>query len=279
LKGCPLRCVWCCNPEGQQPYPEIKYTASHCTGCERCLPVCPTGAITLEETEAGSRARIDRELCDQCGRCIDPCYHGALEWFGRYYTVDELFDEVKKDEKYYSASGGGVTIGGGEPTLQPIFLRRFLAKCRERYIHTALDTCLHTVTDEGVKALEEADLLLCDIKSLDPGQHARDTGLSNEVIIRNLRHLSDLGKPMIIRIPLIPGHTDSPENLRAAIDLLLNLRSVERVDLLPVHEYGRVKYDQLGKEYRLVADAIPKERQEDIKALFEQSGLKTQIGG
>jgi pyruvate formate lyase activating enzyme len=280
LKGCPLRCLWCCNPEGQDRGLEIKYTPSHCNGCGRCLPVCPSAAISLEETsEAGVRVKIDRRLCDNCGKCVDVCYLGALDWFGRYYTVDELFDEVKKDEKFYSASGGGVTVGGGEPTLQPVFLRRFLKKCRDGYIHTALDTCLHTTTEEGVKALEEADLLLCDIKCLDPEEHLKDTGRTNEVILRNLRHLSAMAKPMIIRVPLIPGHTDSPENLQAVIDLVCSLQSVERVDLLPVHEYGRVKYDQLGKEYRLIAQPIPQERQQDIKARFEECGLPTQIGG
>jgi len=279
LKGCPLRCIWCCNPEGQERHPEIKYTSSHCNGCGNCLPVCAAQAITLDGTGVDARIRLDRRLCNNCGECIEVCYLGALDWFGKYYTVDGLFDEVKKDEKFYAASGGGVTVGGGEPTLQPAFLRSFLSKCRERYIHTALDTCLHTVSEEGVKALEEADLLLCDIKSLDPEQHVNDTGLPNEAILRNLRRLGAMGKPMIIRIPLIPGHTDSPDNLGSIIDLLCSLRSVERVDLLPVHEYGKVKYDQLGKEYRLVAQPISHERQEEIKARFEQCGLKTQIGG
>lgn len=279
LKGCPLRCVWCCNPEGQERHPEIKYTSSHCNACGRCLPVCPTQAMTLDPVAEGSRARLDRKLCDNCGKCIDVCFLGALDWFGKYYTVDELFDEIKKDEAFYSASGGGVTVGGGEPTLQPAFLRRFLKKCRERYIHTALDTCLHTQSQEGIQALEEADLIICDIKSLDSGRHQKDTGLPNEVILRNLRHLSAMGKPMIVRVPLIPGYTDSPDNLRGIRDLLCSLRSVERVDLLPVHEYGRVKYDQLGKEYRLVAEPISQERQQEIKGLFEECGLKTQIGG
>jgi pyruvate formate lyase activating enzyme len=284
LKGCPLRCVWCCNPEGQRPHAELKYVASLCNGCGRCVDVCPLGAITLEATgpEGGEReirAGIDRDVCDDCGACIEVCFLGALGWFGRRYSVDELFDEVKKDEKYYSASGGGVTIGGGEPTMQPEFLRRFLQKCRTRHIHTALDTCLHTVTEDGVKALEEADLLLVDIKHLDPEAHSRDTGVANEVILRNLRHLGNLRKPMIIRVPLIPGHTDTPENLRAIVDLLCSLPSVERVDLLPVHEYGKGKYEELGMEYRLEADAIPHERQQEIKALFEECGLTTQIGG
>jgi pyruvate formate lyase activating enzyme len=279
LKGCPLQCVWCCNPEGQAPYPELKYVASLCNGCGRCLDVCELGAITLEVTDGQTRARIDRAICDNCGNCIDVCFLDALGWFGRRYTVDELFDEIKKDEKYYSASGGGVTIGGGEPTMQPVFLRRFLKKCRDRHIHSALDTCLHTVNEEGVKALEEADLLLVDIKHLDPEAHFVDTGVRNAVILRNLRYMGELRKPMIIRVPLIPGHTDKPQNLRAIVDLLCSLPSVERVDLLPVHEYGKGKYEELGKEYRLTAEAIRHERQLEIKALFEECGLRTQIGG
>jgi len=228
---------------------------------------------------AGSAGQYRPRDLHHCGECIDVCYLGALDWFGRYYTVDELFDEVKKDEKYYSSSGGGVTIGGGEPTLQPVFLRRFLKKCRDRYIHTALDTCLHTLSEEGLKALEEADLLLCDIKGVDPVQHKASTGVSNRVILENLKRFSDMGKPMIVRVPLIPGHTDSPENLRGVADLLCSLRSVERVDLLPVHEYGKGKYGELGKEYTLVAEPISQERQQEIKALFEECGLRTRIGG
>ena len=280
LKGCPLRCVWCCNPEGQRPFPELKYTASLCNGCGRCLPVCPQGAISFAGTEGdGVPVIIDRALCDDCGMCVEHCYFDALDRFGRFYTVDELFTEVSKDEKFYAASGGGVTVGGGEPTLQPVFLRRFLKKCRDHYIHTALDTCLYTTSEEGARALEEADLLLCDIKGLDPERHTRDTGLPNDVIIQNLRRLSALQKPMIVRVPLIPGHTDSAEGLRSVIDLLCGLRSVERVDLLPVHQYGRDKYAQLGRAYELEAEPVPQERQDDIRARFEECGLKTQIGG
>lgn len=279
LKGCPLRCVWCCNPESQRAIRELKYSAALCTGCGKCPEVCPTGAISLEGAEGELRATIDRDRCDDCGRCIDECYFGALGWFGRFQTVEELFDEVRKDEQFYSASGGGVTVGGGEPTFQPVFLRRFLKKCRDHYMHTALDTCLHTTTAEGMAALEEADLLLCDIKGLSPEQHVRDTGVSNEIILQNLRRLGELRKPMIIRVPLIPGHNDDPRNLRATAELLGSLLSVERVDLLPVHEYGKVKYSELGREYRLVAETISTERQEEIKALFQECGLNTQIGG
>ena len=139
--------------------------------------------------------------------------------------MDELFDLVRKDERYYSDSGGGVTIGGGEPTLQPAFVRAFLRKCRDHYIHTALDTCGYTTSEEGVRALEEADLLLFDVKGLDPAQHFVDTAVYNDVILGNLRHANDIGKPVIIRFPIVPGHTDSDDNIDAVGRFLSGLRA------------------------------------------------------
>jgi pyruvate formate lyase activating enzyme len=203
-----------------------------------------------------------------------------LDSFGKYYTVNELFEIVKKDEQYYRSSGGGVTIGGGEPTFQASFTLQFLRKCKENYIHTALDTCGYTTSHEGMQALEEADLLLFDIKGLNPERHFRNTGVSNERILENLIRRNAMGKPVIIRVPLIPGYTDSEEELTAIAEFLSTLKSVERVDLLPVHEYGKVKYSQLGKEYRLVnVQPIAQDRLDQIKAHFERRGLKTQLGG
>jgi pyruvate formate lyase activating enzyme len=279
LKGCPLRCIWCCNPEGQHGHLEIKLTSSHCNGCGRCIPVCPTGAIHLDLKRGDDKVRIDRELCTNCGKCIDVCSTGALDCFGKYYTVEELFDRVKRDEQFYRSLGGGVTIGGGEPTFQASFTLRFLRKCKENYIHTALDTCGYTTTSEGAKALEEADLLLFDVKGMDPEEHLRNTGVSNRPIFENLKRRNAMRKPIIIRIPLIPGYTDSAKNLKETAEFLSGLKSVERVDLLAVHEYGKVKYGQLGKEYRLNVQPISRERLDDIKAIFERYGLNTQIGG
>jgi pyruvate formate lyase activating enzyme len=279
LKGCPLRCLWCCNPEGQQVFPELKLTAAKCDGCGKCVPVCPSGAIQIRPEWEQSRIKIDRAVCDNCLKCTGVCYKGALESFGEYYTVDELFDIVKKDEQYYRSSGGGVTIGGGELTFQPEFTHAFLKKCRENYIHTAVDTCGQTVNSEGQQILEEADLVLYDLKGLDPAEHFRNTGVSNEIIIANLEHLNTLGKDIIIRLPIIPGYTDSDQNLRATAEFLAGLKSVERVDLLAYHEYGRVKYDQLGKPYRLQVQSPDQERMDSIKTLFESYGLKVQMGG
>ena len=280
LKGCPLRCIWCCNPEGQKENSEIKFTSSHCDGCARCIPVCPVGAIHLDLERKDHKLLIDRELCTNCGMCMDVCYTGALDCFGRYFTVDELFDVVKKDEQYYRASGGGVTIGGGEPTFQASFTLQLIRKCKRSYIHTALDTCGYTTGSEGVKALEEADLLLFDIKGMDPEEHLSNTGVSNKRIHENLRRRDAIGKPVIVRVPLIPGYTDSDQNLKATARFLSGLRCVERVDLLAFHEYGNVKYGQLGREYRLGnVQPISQERLEQIKTLFERHGFRTQLGG
>ncbi len=278
LKGCSLRCLWCCNPEGQEAYPEIKVTASKCTACENCLTVCPVRAITLSP-EGEAKVRIDRSLCTNCGKCIDVCFTGALEFFGQYMTVDEVFNIVRKDEQFYSMSGGGVTIGGGEPTFQSIFTYALVKKCKENYIHVALDTCGYTVNKEGFKCLEEADLLLFDIKGMNPEEHFRNTGVDNEIILGNLKKLADMGKPIIIRMPLIPGYNDSLQNIKDTAELLSGMKSVERVDLLPYHLFGTIKYEQLGKEYQLNVQPPPQEYIKSIKSIFEYHGIETQIGG
>lgn len=279
LKGCPLSCLWCCNPEGQKAHAELKVTAALCNQCGNCIPVCPEGAMRLGGMPGEDPIVVDRTLCTNCLECVDVCYKGALERFGVYYTVDELFELVRKDERYYSDSGGGVTIGGGEPTLQARFVRAFLKKCREHHIHTALDTCGYTTSEEGALALEEADLLLFDIKGLDPAQHFVDTAVSNEIILKNLRHANDIGKPVIIRFPIIPGHTDSDETVDAVGSLLSGLRSVQRVDLMAYHQYGTVKYEQLGREYRLQVESPGDERMAEIRERLESFGLRVQLGG
>jgi len=279
LKGCPLRCIWCCNPEGQQGYPEIKFIPSECDGCGRCLQICPANAIQLNPQPGDDKLKIDRELCTNCGKCIEVCATGALDYFGKYYTVDELFDIVKKDEQFYRASGGGVTIGGGEPTFQPIFTYGLLRKCKENYIHVAVDTCGYTLNSEGLKVLEEADLLLFDLKHMDPVEHKKLTGVSNEPILTNLKRLDAMGKAIIIRVPIVPGYTDSAQNIKSTAEFLSRLKSVERVDLLAYHEYGAVKYEQLGREYKPHIQPPTEEQLNAIKATFERHGLNVQLGG
>lgn len=277
LKGCPLRCLWCCNPEGQQGYPELKYTVLKCNGCNQCITACLKGAIRLNPLL--EKIQIDRNLCTNCGKCIDVCYTGALEYFGTYYTVDELFEIIRKDEQYYRSSGGGVTIGGGEPTFQPQFTYKLLKKCQENYIHVALDTCGYTNTEEQFKILATADLLLYDLKGLDMITHLKNTGVSNEIILANLKKLNDMGKPIIIRIPVIPKFTLNGQNIETIATFLSRLKSVERVDLLAYHTYGTIKYGELGRDYKLDTLTNTQELIENAKCIFERYGINTQLGG
>ncbi|NLM46647.1 MAG: glycyl-radical enzyme activating protein [Firmicutes bacterium] len=282
LKGCPLRCLWCCNPEGQKFEPELKFVAANCTLCGKCINVCPTGAIAKNVATPDKKLAIDRNKCTMCGKCVDVCFENALDIIGKRMTVDEVMAIVKKDEMYYQQSGGGVTIGGGEPTAQPEFTLALIRECKKNYIHTAVDTCGYTVTDEGFAVLAEADLLLFDIKGLDPAEHKKNTGVSNEVIIDNLRRLNSLKKSIIIRIPLIPGHNDSEDNIEKTAAFLSSLKQVERVDIIPYHKYGKIKYGEIGMIYpleHLANDFITPEAQEKAIQTFARHGLRAQIGG
>lgn len=279
LKGCPLECKWCCNPEGQASHLELKVTPGKCIGCGDCLPKCRFDAIHVNMKKESPELNVDREKCTNCGDCIEACYTGALDAFGVCYTVDELLEKVKKDQRFFRTSHGGVTIGGGEPAFHPDFTLDFLRKCSYNYIHTALDTCGFTTSPEGRKCLEEADLLLFDLKDMNPLRHRKNTGVSNERILQNLEYMNSIGKPIIIRIPIIPGYNDMEENSRAMAEFIATLASVERVDLIPMHEFGKVKYQQLGKKYDLRAPPISPERQQVILRLFESYGINTQIGG
>ncbi len=280
LKGCPLRCKWCCNPEGQKYEPELKYTAQKCTGCMECVGACPEGAIRPVETEDGKKiVAIDRSKCTNCLKCVEACYTGALDSFGKLYTVNELYDVVRKDVSYYRSSGGGVTVGGGEATVQADFALAFIRKCKQNFIHVAVDTCGYTVSERAFEVLSEADLLLYDIKGMDAAVHEKNTGKSNELILENLRKLDAKGIPSIIRLPLIPGYNDYDETIRATAAFLSELKHVVRVDLMNYHEYGRVKYEQLGMPYPVEAKPLPQERLDEIGAIFAERGIKTQIGG
>ena len=275
LKGCPLRCVWCCNPEGQALDPELKVTYGNCDGCGLCVPKCGEGALSITDKMVG----VDRKKCTGCGQCVDSCFKDALGMFGTWYTAKEIFEIVRKEADYYRSTGGGVTIGGGEATLWPDFVSELIDLCHKEYIHVAIDTCGHTTTEKGLDCLKKADLLLFDIKGLDVGSHRENTGVANDVIQKNLRLLSDLRKPIIIRLPIIPNYNDSDEELEEVARLISGLKSVERVDLIPLHEYSMVKYVQLDKEYCLSSEPVPDERQEELLQLFKGYGLNAQIGG
>lgn len=275
LKGCPLRCIWCCNPEGQSFQSELAVTYDKCNGCGDCLDACPAHALSLD----GGIIRVDRKKCTVCGRCVSACSYGVFSIFGTEYTVDEIFEIIRRDKPFYDASGGGLTIGGGEATCWPDFVLALIDLCRQAGIHTAIDTCGYVTSEKSMACLEAADLLLFDIKGLDPVRHEENTGKSNQVILNTLRHMNDINKPVIIRIPYIPGYNDDPEMVRREAELLSSLRCVERVDIIPKHEFGKTKYEQIGMEYTLAAADVPEEKQQELLALFSSYGLNVQIGG
>lgn len=282
LKGCPLSCLWCCNPEGQKLNPELKFIESLCNNCGKCINACPSNVFSISDPNPKSILLIDRALCTMCGNCVDACYRGALEIIGKLMTVDEVMEIIKKDEIFYRQSNGGVTIGGGEATFQPEFSLEILKECRKNYIHTAVDTCGYTLSNKGFAVLMEADLLLFDAKGMDRELHINNTGVSNEVIINNLKRLNELKKPIIIRIPLIPNYNDSNENIKSTASFLSSLSSIERVEIIPYHEYGKIKYSELGMTYRvsvIKSDLLTQDALDGVRQVFEEYGLHVQFGG
>ena len=276
LKGCPLKCKWCCNPEGQSFAPELKFIREDCDNCGRCVQLCPEHAISFD----GSEIEIDRKKCNVCGKCADFCYRGALEPFGSYYTVDEMVNYLKKDKPFYDATGGGVTIGGGEVTWFPEFVLPLMDRLHEEGIQVAVDSCGYVDTEEGRQILQKADLVLFDIKGLDRERHKANTGVDNEIIWKNLRMLGKWQKQVIIRIPVIPGYNDDMQELSDISELLTQIPSVKRIDILPYHRFGVNKYDQIGLEYTIPENTkLDPQKQEAIVAMFSEKGFSTQIGG
>ena len=249
-------------------------TPSECNQCGACRGLCKF--LTLE---SGGPV-VDRARCTNCGKCAEVCPTKALAMFGEAYTVERAFQELMRDKAYYDRSGGGVTIGGGEATMSDKFTYALVKKLQEAGVHVAIDTCGYPVSPLALKVLEQADLLLFDLKGFDPERHRRDTGVSNEVIHDTLRHLGALGKDIIIRLPLVPGHTDDDETLRKEAALIASVGSVRRIDLIPYHDFGAVKYEQLGRPYKMAGTPrLPDERVEEIRRIFEATGIPTQIGG
>jgi pyruvate formate lyase activating enzyme len=275
LKGCPLRCLWCANPESISPVPQLFYLENLCTRCYRCVEACPNKATT--KTPEGAIA-INRSLCKACGKCVEVCPNKARQISGNLMTVDEVLEEVKKDALFYQNSGGGVTFSGGEPTQQPEFLWHLLKRSQESGIQTALDTSGFVKPEILKRVLEHTDLVLYDIKHMDPAKHKELTGVDNRLILENAKMIAAMGKPMIIRVPLIPGHNDSKENIVALAEFMLSL-GLKRVDLLPYHSLGKIKYQRLGMEYKL-SDLKPFAAGEvaKIKADLESYGLQVGVG-
>jgi len=247
LKGCPLRCGWCHNPESQIAPVELMIRDNYCIQCQACMQACPQGAI--QWMDGGTVT--NRDLCSRCGACTDICYSGARELSGQNISIEELMAEIERDVPFYDQSGGGVTFSGGEPLLQHEFLLNILRQCKERDIHTTLDTSGYSSWNIMERIQPLTDLFLYDLKLINDGRHIEHTQVSNRPILSNLQELSKNGNHLIVRIPLIPGINDDADNLRGIGEFLAQLPHLDGVELMGYHEIGVEKYASLGKDYRL----------------------------
>lgn len=277
FKGCPLACWWCHNPEAMSLRPELVWFESRCIGCGECIRVCPHGAH--ERLPDGTRVHHG-ERCTLCGRCVEACCSGALVMEGRRVTVEELMAQLRRDEPFYRDSGGGVTLSGGEPTLQHAFALALLRACKAEGLHTALDTSGLAPWRLLEALLPHTDLVLYDLKQIDGAGHREHTGRSNGRILANLERLAARGAAVVVRMPIVPGVNDADEGIARTAQFLARIGGLRRVDLLPYHELGRAKYARLGRPYRLADLAPPpRSRMEAIADVLRARGLDARVGG
>lgn len=315
FKGCSMRCQWCHNPEAVRHYPEVFHYWPRCTNCGKCDDICPAGAMeVIEKLEWGGeekditsslhpmqrrelelagekltrvtkemvsrKIRIEKDKCIGCFQCIEACPEQAFIIVGRFMSVDEVLGEVLEDKTFYDTSGGGMTLSGGEPTAQPHFALALLKGAKEKGLHTALDTNGYLEWELLEKLLEYTDLVLYDIKALDPNIHQNLTGVSNELIIDNARKIAEkenLG--MRLRYPVIPSKNDGADNLKMTAQFAKSL-DVEDVDILPYHAFAGQKYRLFCLDFPFpVGERYPEEKLKGIKDAFEAQGVPTTIGG
>jgi len=250
MKGCPLKCAWCCNPEAQDPNPEIFFNKNKCIGfnnCGDCITVCSEGAIIQSNDEI----TIKRKLCNNCGECADICPSKALIHVGKYYTVEEVIAQISTDFPFFTRSGGGVTISGGEPLFQCEFVSSLLKKLKDLGIHTTIETSGHGTWDKLEKIAYYTDLIYYDIKHLDTELHKIYTGVSNELILENIKkleqHYPDV--PIIVRTPVINGFNSTESDIKNIIDYVKKITNVQKYELMPYHSFGESKYYHLDRDF------------------------------
>ncbi len=268
LKGCPLKCFWCQNPESQRNQPEILLLRSNCTLCGKCLTVCSTGASRLSE----NHSVLDRSRCIGCGKCVAVCPHEARKLVGTYMTKDEVIREVLRDVKFYENSGGGVTLSGGEPAAQPGFALSILRSCKEAGLHTVLDTCGYVPWSTMKKLLRYTDLVFFDIKTIEPKKHREATGRSNRLILENAKRIAR-DKPIRVRVPLVPHFNDSPEDVREIVRFVKEEMGSIEIDLLPYNKLGEVKFERLDRS------CVPAETQSDEYINHLQAMIDLELRG
>lgn len=251
FKGCPLRCLWCHNPESQGMASELAYDAKKCVSCQRCVSLCRRGCHMVGDTHL-----FDRTACKACGECLSPLCT-ALELYGKEVTAEEVLAEVERDKAFYDSSGGGMTLSGGEPLYQPDFCIELLRLAHERGIDTCVETCGFAQKDIIIKTAPFVDTYLFDIKETDSQRHREYTGTDNSLIIENLYLLDSLKKNIILRCPIIPSLNDRAEHFKGIGELAERLASVSKIEVEPYHSFGEGKYERLGREYAVMGVASP----------------------
>jgi pyruvate formate lyase activating enzyme len=277
-KGCPLRCVWCQNPESQALVPEVLFVAEKCEGCGACVEACPERAIEL----CDGKARTNRVLCKGRGECIPACPNEARSIMGKAMSAGEAFRDLAADALFYRRSGGGITVSGGEPLAQPDFTAAVCRLAKKAGLHTAVDTSGHTAWCTMAKVLQYVDLVLYDFKHMDDQKHRLYTGVSNGLLLENAKRIVKEYPQvsMLGRVAVIPGYNDDVDNLRATAQFIQGLGAVSTVHLLPYHKFGEAKYERLEQSHdRLEIEPPTEEKMRQIKAVFESAGLTALIGG
>ncbi len=281
LKGCPLRCRWCANPESNLARPQLMFYAARCAACGRCIGVCPEKAIVPGTNKGKPCAFTLREKGVDCGRCAEVCPNGARELAGKEMTVQAVLDQVLKDKLFLDASGGGMTISGGECLAHPEFTEALLYAAKEAGLHTAAESCSFAPESVVDRAFRYLDLGLLDIKHMDSARHQELTGMPNGLILSNIRHIyHELKKAVIIRVPVIPGCNDSEENIAATARFVRDELGPEvPLHLLPYHRLGESKNESLGKKMDLSIEVPSDAHMEELRQLVEGFGLCCQVGG
>ncbi len=274
LKGCPLKCRWCSNPETQNAKTELGLNRTLCSKCDKCLEVCHKKALFFDDMEI---LQVDRDKCDLCEKCISVCLPEAVTIYGKQMSAYEVFHEIQRDKMFYEGTGGGVTISGGEPLSQPRFLCSVLELCQEAGIHTCVETSGFAKSEVWSAVLPLADYVLFDLKHMDSQIHKELTGQKNEIILNNAQTAADSGIPVLFRIPLIPGLNDSRWNIQQTAQFVNHLKneSIQGVELMPYHRMGMGKYNALDIKYGM-NDVKPSDPAyvNSIRQQFEDMGVK-----
>ncbi len=265
LKGCPLRCTWCHNPESQKGQSELLFYLEKCIGCEQCIQTCTHDVHVKGDTGH----QLNRANCTACGQCTQHCYSGAIDLAGREVTVEQVMYEVNKDRSFYIRSNGGITLSGGEPLLQPAFTQAILKKAHESGIHTCLDTSGYAPWQSIKVLLDDVDLFLFDLKITDPKQHKQYTGVNLAPILDNLKRIDKAGKAIWLRCPIIPAINANIEHINKLSEIALTLRHLKKIDLLAYHPLGEDKRKAMGQTPTEIADDIPQTTIDTYRTLLQ----------